>query len=229
MKREIAYVIPSMGKPHAKLCLEYLAAHKHPGADVHLIHEGKSWPEAVNIGLARAKGKDVVLMDDDIFLTKNTFNFSDDLYDHADVFGFKLWHSGGTLQHAGGVFANGTILHRFHGQPDEGQADVPLYVPHVTTSLCYIKAHVLEKLEGMATDYMGIQFEDVDFCFRALKAGLKLMYTPGPAVHLESASKHDLPMFRTRMLQNQIELHRRHLEDPAFVELLKTFPKSVMP
>lgn len=228
MSRDVAFVIPTMDKPHLKICLAYLAARdRYPLADVHLVAEGKSWPEAVNIGLERAKGKDVILMDDDIFLTSRTFDAMEALFDKADIFGFKLWMPNGTLQHAGGVCSGGTIHHRFYAQPDAGQADVPLYVPHVTTSLCYIKKEVLEKLGGMATDYQGLQFEDVDFCMRALKAGFRIMYTPGPAVHLQSASKKDIPLFHTRATQNQLDLNRRFFQDEAFIKELEQYPKEV--
>lgn len=223
--REVAFVIPSLDRPHLKICLEYLGPRKGP---VRVVTDGESWPKAVNIGLADVKGRDVVLMDDDVIISPRTFQFMDELYDKADIFGFKLWFPDGTLQHAGGLLDDGTMIrHRFYKMPDNGQAEKPCYLPHVTTSLCYIKAKVIESLGGFSEDYPGMQFEDVDFCFRAIKAGFKILYTPGPAIHMESFSKKHLPMFNIQCTKNLLELHKRHLNDPAFLEVLKGFPRPL--
>lgn len=222
--RRPAVVIPSLGRPHLGVCLEFLKGHDWD--DLHIIQEGKSWPEAVNIGLSRVHaGQDVILMDDDIFLTPETFKNVPRHPTDSAIFGFKLWFPDGTLQHAGGEWNGQGIRHRFYQEEDRGQADQMLEVPHVTTSLCYITAQALEILKGMATDYPGMQFEDVDFCFRAIKAGIPIVYTPGPAVHMESASKKHLPLFNTRMAMNQIELGKRYLQDPEFVAKLESFSK----
>lgn len=225
--KEVIVVIPTMQRPHARLCETYLACLPFP-VDVYWITAGRSWPEAVNLGLKEAKGRDVILMDDDVFITPETFSNFEQYYETADVFGFKLLFPDGLIQHGGGVYipTKESIGHRFFQEADAGQADAPVYTCHLTTSLVYIKSHVLETLGGMATDYPGIQFEDVDFCSRALKAGFKLLYIPNKAVHLQTASKKSLPMLSIKMMQNQNEWKKRFLGDPEFKKVLESYPQS---
>lgn len=227
--KTVDVVIPTLRKPHAFACLSNLRHMPWP-INLHLVPEGRTWSEAVNMGLSETNPEnDVVLMDDDVFIEPSTFSFLEGLYDQADLFGFKLRHADGSLQHAGGIWQDNMILHRGWGKPDDGSYDRPLYCCHVTTSLIYIKRSALNLLQGMATDYPGMQFEDVDFNFRALKAGLKIMYTPGPATHLESASKKTLGGFAEKMKLSQDELYRRHINGyPEFVAQLKKFPQPLM-
>jgi GT2 family glycosyltransferase len=220
-------IIPTKDQGHSKISAMYLIHYPFQGKRIY-VRDGKNWPTAINIGLKQSDpAADVVLMDDDIFLTPESFGYLPAYYDQADIFGFKLLFPDGRLQHAGGVFSAGTVGHRFFCCPDNGIADKPLFLAHVTTSLIYIKRHVLDKLGGMAEDYPGTQMEDVDFCLRAIKAGFKIMYLPSPAVHLESATKKTHPMFRIGMAQNMLELRQRHFADAAFYNSLETYPKEV--
>lgn len=225
--RQVDLIIPTLNKPHSKLCLEYLSHYYFVGKHI-FVNEGKNWPTAINIGLSRTdKTSDVVLMDDDIFLMPNSFSYVSAYYNDADIFGFKLLFTDGTIQHAGGVFSGGNVGHRFFREPDNGQADKRCYLAHVTTSLIYIKREVIEKIGGMAEDYPGEQMEDVDFCLRALKAGFKIMYLPSPAVHLESATKREMPHFNIKMAQNMVELRRRHFQDQEFMKKIESYPVMV--
>lgn len=216
-----------MAKPHAFGCMETLK-HLPFGIKLHFVTAGKSWAEAINIGLKESSG-DVIIMDDDIRLKPETFGCLEKYYDKADIFGFKLLFDNGRIQHAGGFVkaderGGYSIGHIGFNRDDSSRLNIPYYVCHCTASLLYIKRHVIEKLKGMATDYEGYQFEDVDFSFRALKEGFRILFLPSEAIHLESASKEHLPAFKMGMNINYEELKKRFLTDPAFVEKVTNYP-----
>lgn len=208
-----------MGKRHLIDCIDSL---KHIPFDyqLDLVLEGHNWPSAINIGLSRATG-DVILMDDDARVLPDTFKDFDKYYPKADIFGFKLLFADGSIQHAGAYVKDNQIHHFGHGEA--GGYDTTKYVCHVTTSFIYIKRKVLDKLKGMATDYPGDQFEDCDFCFRAIKAGFKILYLPNEAIHLESATKKTLDGFTDRMALNYAELKRRFFT-PEYLSILESYP-----
>lgn len=173
---------------------------------IHLILEGKSWPEAINIGLEEVmdNDNDVILCDDDIILLEDTFAPLQQHYDTADIFGFKLLFPDKRIQHAGGF-----LLGHYGVGETEGY-DEPRYCDHVTASLMYIKKHVFRKIGYMATDYPGYQFEDVDFNIRAKKVGYEIKYLPGTAIHFESATKKQDPEFSKKLKLNYAEIKKRY-------------------
>lgn len=227
--KNVEIIIPTLGHikktAHPYSCFERLRHVPWPSR-LHVITGGRSWAEAINIGLAQTDGEsDVILMDDDVFLRPDTFSDLESNYDAADIFGFKLLFADGRIQHAGGIFRGG-MGHIGFGEVDGGQYDEPAYVCHVTTSLTYIKRHVINELKGMAL-LPGVQFEDVDWSLRALKANFRILYLPGAAVHLESATKKFMPQFQEKMAEAVAEVGRRHLSSDSFRALLETYPRPL--
>ena len=224
--KTVDVVIPTLGHAHISRSLATLRHIPWPIRLI-LVPEGKSWWEAVNIGFSEVDKNDVILMDDDVFLKEGTFRYIDELYNDADLFGFKLLYPDGkTIQHAGGVIQNSGIYHLGMGQPRDNHND-PYYCCHVTTSLTYIKNSALRALGGMATDYPGMQYEDVDWSFRAISLGLKIIYTPGEAIHIETASKRMIPGYVQRFNENYMELRKRWFSDNEFLKSLEQFPFPV--
>jgi len=219
--REVDVIIPTKKGPQYQTAVSSTRHIPFP-FKLHTITDGDSWPEAINIGFNESTG-DVLLMDDDIVLLKDTFKPMLDLFDKADIFGFKLIFPDGRIQHAGGFIAGTQMGHIGHGEEDKGQYDGPLYVAHCTASLLYIKRPVIEKLVKMYK-MMGVQFEDVEFSCRALKAGFKIMYTPGKAIHGESVTKKRDPFFADMMGANYMAVRHTHLDDEGFQKVLSGYP-----
>lgn len=231
MRKVVDVIIPTLGKinpkSHPFICFENL--HHIPWPYwVHLISGGKTWAEAINLGLLQTSGNDVILLDDDVFINGDTFKLVNEFYDKADIFGFKLFFPDKKIQHAGGIVRNQGISHIGFRDEDKDEYNKPRYVCHVTTSCIYIKRHVLDKLKGM-TIMPGQQMEDVDFNFRALKAGFKIMYLPSPAIHMESATKRFFPNFQQDIGIAYKHLTDNHFSDPEFVKLVESYPKDLSP
>lgn len=224
--KTVDVIIPTMRKVHAFSCFERL--HNIPWPyRLHVVTGGKSWAEAINIGLKQTDGlNDVILMDDDVFINERTFSLVDQHMLDAEIFGFKLLFTNNTIQHYGGIVRNGEIGHVGYEMENDSRFTVPLYVCHATTSLVYIKREVLNQIGGMAEDIPGIQCEDIDFSFRALKSGFKIMVLPGAAIHLQSASKKFLPQFNEKVGIAFEEVKRRHLSDPSFVKTVESYPQK---
>lgn len=222
----ISLIIPTLHRPHLESCLATL--HHIPFAvKLHLISDGKTWAEAINIGLEQSDPNyDVILMDDDVQLTADTFKDFGRSLKCADIIGFKLLYPDGTIQHAGGYWRTfAGIDHYYHNKPDQW---IPFnLVCHATTSLIYIKRPVLNKLKGMIDNEKGgIHFQDVDFSWRALKEGFTIGVHPYSAFHYCSQTVGTAANFAERLQMGKEELYERHLNDD-FKALMAEFPKEV--
>ena len=84
-----------------------------------------------------------------------------------------LWYAGGyfnPLQAFAGV-------HYGLGEPDRGQYDQIRAVAYAPTCCMLIRRSVFEKIGLMDSAYFAY-YDDTDFCFRAMNAGLRLVYLP---------------------------------------------------
>lgn len=112
-----------------------------------------------------------------------------------------IWYAGGTLD-----LANVLGGHRGVDEVDRGQYDIPEETQNVTGGAMIVKKEVFEKI-GFFDDKYFLYYEDSDFCFRAKKAGFKLMYIPSAVVYHENAKatglgspRQDYYITRNRML-----------------------------
>jgi GT2 family glycosyltransferase len=95
-----------------------------------------------------------------------------------------------TVQHAGGMIRdNGLTEHLGRGLPDCALFWTERDVEYVTGALCAFRVETWRTLGPFDERYGPVYFEEVDFCARARRAGLRVVYEPGcVAVHQEARS-----------------------------------------
>lgn len=137
---------------------------------------------------------------------------------------YKTSQQGKVFWYAGGVidWKNVLMSHRGVDEVDDGQYDIPLETDFVSGCCMLIKRKVLEKV-GLLDDRYFLYLEDVDFCQRVRRAGLKVLYTPLAKLwHLNAGSSsvggflQDYFITRNRML-----FGLRYAQARAKVALLK--------
>ena len=92
-----------------------------------------------------------------------------------------IWYAGGHLD-----LANVLGGHRGVDEKDSGQYDQIEETENVTGGAMMVKREVFEKI-GLFDDRYFLYYEDSDFCFRARKAGFRLMYVPTAVVYHDNA------------------------------------------
>ena len=229
----IDIVMPTLLKPHHRRSIRALEENTRVPFRLHLVTEGRRWSEAVNIGFKECTN-DIVIMDDDVEVLPGWDNGLDKLVSHADLIGFKLLFPNGRIQHAGGMVTHNllkaiasspsfSIGHRGYWQKDRGQFSQAIAVPFVTFGLVYIKRSVVDTLGGIDESYAeGLQYEDVDFNFRALANGSTTLYCPNAAIHHESTTQKEFANFAKKSAINYAKFHKRWFEDEEFVQTLAT-------
>ena len=110
------------------------------------------------------------------------------------VVGGRLLHADDTVQHAGIVLGlHGAAGHVFVGTPDDyigynGFTHVMRNYAAVTGALMAFRRTLFTRIQGFDERYP-IDYNDVDFCLRALEAGQRVVYTPFARLrHFESRS-----------------------------------------
>jgi len=179
---------------------------------LHVITEG-TWAESVNKGFSRTN-RDVLLIDDDIEVTPNTFNSDFEKYlKMADIIGFKLVYDNMRINSAGcDVTTNpNKIMPRFRMMPEHtAKADEAAFMSHVTTSFIYIKRRVIHAGIVMEENWPGYLYEDVDFTWKAFDAGFKILYIPHRVIHHGTQTKMRKQDFWEGMKKNFEALHQRY-------------------
>lgn len=121
-----------------------------------------------------------------------------DDYEDVGVVGAKLMYPpqkgfnlGGKIQHAGvATTPEGYPYHIHVGQPsDFPQANVRRELNAVTGACMLIRRKMWDELKGFDETYVGGEFEDIDFSWRAREAGWKIIYQPkAELLHFEHGS-----------------------------------------
>jgi GT2 family glycosyltransferase len=85
----------------------------------------------------------------------------------------RIWAAGGKFQ----PWLGYRSIHLGEGEIDRGQHNVARLVTYVPTCCVLIKQEVFQKV-GLMDERYFVYVDDVDFMYRAMKAGVKLMYLP---------------------------------------------------
>ncbi len=117
---------------------------------------------------------------------------------------------------AGGTFTRWNFYSPFHygdGQKDIGQFDRPRRIDYCPTCCMLIKAGVFDRIGLMDEKYF-VYFDDLDFCYRAMRAGLSMYYHPEATMkHIVSGSTGGIksPFAITYGTRNKIYFVRKHI------------------
>ena len=117
--------------------------------------------------------------------------------DGVGVVGAKLLYPNNTIQHAGVVIGphGGLADHQFHQLSEKDVGYLALEhaarnVSAVTGACMLTSAELFRKLNGFDEINFAVEFNDVDFCLRAIESGKRVVYTPqATLIHLTSASR----------------------------------------
>ncbi len=85
----------------------------------------------------------------------------------------RIWAAGGSIAWTRGLRPK----HFGYGQTDRGQFDQPRIVTFAPLCCTLISADVFRRVGLLDSQYF-VYFEDIDFMYRARKAGVKLIYLP---------------------------------------------------
>lgn len=145
------------------------------------------------------------------------------------VVGAKLLYPDDTVQHGGVILGIGGCAghaHRGFNKDDPGyfgRAQVASNYSAVTGACLVTKTEVFNSLGGFDEDNLGISYNDIDYCLRAIEKGLQVVWTPFALLyHHESASRKsdEKRSERTRAHQEQSYFLSRWQEkifyDPAY-------------
>jgi GT2 family glycosyltransferase len=176
--------------------LGLLANHPDPRVLIIRNTENVGVAEGNNIGI-RAALRDgcacVLLINNDTVFDSDVISRLLDGIEqyHCDMIVPKIlyFNPSDTVWCAGGAFSplRGSAKHFGFGQKDDGRFDRPREVHYSPTCCMLIKREVFEQIGLMDAKYF-VYFDDTDFCLRARRAGLRLVYLPTARVYHKVSS-----------------------------------------
>lgn len=149
---------------------------------------------AANQGARSARGKLLLFLNSDAVLHPGAVRNLVQVFDHSDrigAVGGKLIWPDGRLQEAGAiVWADGSYeTYGRDGDPEAPEYSFERDVDFCSGAMLLTSREVFFRLGGFDERYKPAYYEDVDYCVRLWRNGLRVVYTPNAiATHVECAS-----------------------------------------
>lgn len=193
---ELVLVDNGSTEPETVTLLERLSCDER----VTVLHDDRAfnWAALNNAAAARARGDVLVFVNDDVVASDP--GWLAPLVAHAHrrevgAVGARLVYADGTLQHAGVVLGLVAVSGHVLAGLEEDRAgylgmDLTTRDVSAVTGACLATSrHAFGALGGF-DEALGLDFNDVDYCLRARKHHLRVVYEPrSQLVHHESASR----------------------------------------
>ena len=198
---------------------------EHP---VVLIGLAKNYgfPLAVNIGVERASGEYVVILNPDVIVDPDCFaKMLHAIRSQRDVVVVqpKILHPGGFIDSAGGLMD--FLGHGFHigkYEKDQGQYNSPREIMYGSFSCVLVRKHAYLSLGGMDPRYF-LYNEDLDLCWRAWLAGHRVVYEPRAlAYHVGQHATRKMP-YHTAYFSRRNRLFMVYTNYPLLVAIFASF------
>jgi len=164
----------------------------------HVVYETDqfNFAEAINLGRQAATGEWLLILNDDTTVAEPnpvTRMLEIGQIDGVGIVGCKLTYPDTRLQHVGLVLLPSGPTHAWIGKPAKapgyfGSTLTPRNYLAVTAAAMLVRASVFDELDGF-DEVFARDFNDVDFCLRAHRAGHRIGWTPyAHLTHHEGAS-----------------------------------------
>lgn len=160
--------------------------------------ENSGFSKGNNIGIRKAKGEYILLLNSDTEVLKDSLNGLMDFaikHKEVGVVAPKLVNKDGSVQYSvfrlpsinrairQYIFAEGKILDKY-----VPEAKTPTEV-EVVVGAAFLITPAARKKAGLLDERYFMYFEDIDYCRKVRKAGLKVYYLPSTkVVHIHGAS-----------------------------------------
>jgi GT2 family glycosyltransferase/tetratricopeptide (TPR) repeat protein len=159
------------------------------------MQEEKYFGEGCNIGADQAKGKYILYLNNDCFLSpdyaQHARRFLSDRPD-AHAVGALLLFPDGTIQEFGGLVSDcGTVIQRGKGVQLDYLAsrDVPERVDYVSAACLLLSRYALNCVAGFDPAFEPFYYDDTDLCRRLKAGGFEIFVNPKmTATHIENAT-----------------------------------------
>ena len=143
---------------------------------------------ACNRGAAEAKGKYIVLLNNDVEVTSGWLDeliAAFDRFDNVGLAGSKLLYPNGQLQDAGGIiWGSGNPWNYGNGQnPEDPRFSYARQADYLSGAAMMVPADLWRKLGGLSSYMEPMYFEDTDFAFKVRDAGYTTWFVPSSVVY----------------------------------------------
>jgi len=160
--------------------------------------ENLGFSKAINIGLLQTDTKYILLLNNDIEVTKNWLTNLINLTEADEkvgIAGSKLYYPGSNIiQHAGVTVSynnNNQLIphHKFNNISEDDLGDLKNTNLKAVTGACFLITKKLYKKIGLFDEEFINGYEDVDYCFRAITNGFNVVFcNDSICYHYESMS-----------------------------------------